>query len=111
MATIDVPFNPNLTPELVYEAINIGFGPSSQIKKPPRLPGAASVIVQRGNVQAAVKLHQHPDRTYLVVNSQPASIIQMMLLGFIFAYLFTASKRTTLENEVIDYLKRWLVPA
>ena len=110
MATIDVPFNPNLTPELVYEAVSTGFAQTSQIKKPPSLPGAANVIIRRDGVQAAVKLHQRDDRTYLVVNSQPG-MMWMMLGGIILGYLFTAGKRKALETEVIDYLRRWLVPA
>jgi hypothetical protein len=110
MATIDVPFNPNLTPEMVYDAVNTGFGQTAKIKKPPSIPGAAGVIVARGGVQAAVKLHQRDNRTYLVVNSQPG-MMMMLLGGIILAYLFTAGKRRALENEVIDYLTRWLVPS
>jgi hypothetical protein len=111
VATIDVPFNPNLTPEHVYDAINSGFGTTAQIKKPPSIPGAASVLVRRDGVQAAVKLHQRADRTYLVVNSQPTNIILMVVTGILIAYLITAGKRRALEDEVIDYLTRWLVPA
>jgi hypothetical protein len=110
MATIDIPFNPNLTPEHVYDAVSSGFSATAEIKKPPSIPGAANVIVRRGHVQAAVKLHQRDDRTYLVVNSQPG-IVPMLLGAIIFGYLFTAGSRRVLENEVIDYLRRWLVPA
>ena len=110
MATIDVPFNPNLTAQHVFDAVSTGFGQTSQIKKPPSIPGAADVIVRRGGVQAAVKLHQRPDRTYLVVNSQPG-VMLMLLGGIVLGYLFTAGKRRALEDEVIDYLTRWLVPA
>ena len=109
MANIDVPFNPNLTHEMVYDAINTGFGQNSQIKKPPSIPGAASVIVRRNGVQAAVKLHQRADRTYLVVNSQPG-VMMMMLGGIVLGYLLTSGKRQALEGEVIDYLRRWLLP-
>ena len=66
--------------------------------------------MRRNGVQAAVKLHQRDDRTYLVVNSQPG-VTWMMIGGVIFGYLFTTGKRKALETEVIDYLKRWLVPA
>ena len=109
MATLNVAHNPNLTPEHVFDAVRSGFGATAQIKKPPSIPGAAGVIVRRGNVQAAVKLHQRPDRTYLVVNSQPG-ILPMLLGGIILGYLFTAGARRQLETEVMDYLTRWLVP-
>lgn len=110
MATIDVPFNPNLTPEMVYDAVNTGFGQTSKVKKPPSIPGAASVIVVRGGVQAAVKLHQRDNRTYLVVNSQPG-MMMMLIGGIILGYLLTAGKRKALETEVIDYVRRWLAPS
>ena len=112
MADVNVPLNPSLTADDVFNAVQTGFGATDQVKHAPlKLPGVANVIVRRKNVQVAVKLHQRPDRTYLVVNSQPASIIQMMLLGFIFAYMVTSKERKALEDEVIAYLKRWLVPA
>jgi hypothetical protein len=38
-------------------------------------------------------------------------MIMMVLMGIVFAYLFTAGARRQLETEVIDYLTRWLVPA
>ena len=112
MARINVPFNPNITPDDVFNAVNSGFGATDQVKHAPlKVPGAANVMVRRKNVQVAVKLHQRSDQTYLVVNSQPASVLQMLLLGFIFAYFFTAKDRKVLEDEVIAYLTRWLVPA
>jgi hypothetical protein len=111
MATLNVPHNPNLTADDVFNAISTGFEALGQVKRPPRIPGAASVLLRKDGVQVAVKLHQRPDRTYLVVNSQPGSMLMMILLGIIFAYLFTAGKRKQAENEVIDYLTRWLVPA
>ena len=110
MATLDVPFNPNLTPEDVFNAVSTGFSQNSQIKRPPGIPGAAGVIVRRGNIQAAVKLHQRADRTYIVVNSQPG-ILPMLLGGIVLGYLFTAGARKQLENEVIAYLSSWLLPA
>jgi hypothetical protein len=110
MATIDVPFNPNLTADHVFDAVSSGFSGTAEIKKPPSIPGAANVIVRRGAVQAAVKLHQRDDRTYLVVNSQPG-MMMMLLGGIVLGYLLTAGKRRALETEVIEYLTRWLVPA
>jgi len=111
VARIDVPFNPNLGPDDVFNAVSVGFGATDQVKHAPiKIPGVANAIVRRRGVQVAVKLHQRAGKTYLVVNSQPASIIQMVLLGFVFAYFATAKERQQLETEVIDYLTRWLVP-
>jgi hypothetical protein len=103
MATIDLPFNPDLTVEDVHRALRAGL-PEREIAGPE----GAMVVVRRGTAQVTVELLQQPDSTRLLLESQAHGFVRLFLSRST-AYLATLLTRENLEKEVFAVIRQRLM--
>ena len=103
--TTDVSSAPAPTPQQVFSALQSHFGATCELTQT-----AIEITVKRGWAKASIQMQQGEAGIDFSVLVRPASlwaVVQWLTkLGGLMAEIVTLNSRSTLERELLDYLRR-----